>query len=185
MLLSITFIKYICFYFQMINGMKSLVLFLGLTTSMIAQDFKQMYMKYFKGEITKDIYSYNHIETYADEHYMSSLLAKDISSLISENYPLEIGPITELIAKHDRESGWSKELGAGVYAQFPTPKIMYGELYYMPYWVGEDAYVIGGMMGIYPSDNISVYGSIDYLVENVDKEKSSDMSVWLSIDVEF
>ena len=157
----------------MVNGLKTLLIFLGLTTAALAQDVKLAYIKYFSGEITANIYSYNYLESYNDQNYMSSLIAKDISSIIIEEPSLEYGPIVDVILQHDKESGWTKDLGFGVYAQFPTPDFMYGELYFEPYWMGSDAKVIGTSIGIYPKDNISITGSLEYCIETYDGKKSS------------
>ncbi len=172
----------------MVNGLKTLLMFLGLTAATMAQDFKNEYSryydKYFRGEIAYEVYSYNYLETINDEHYISSLIAKDVSGFVSEDYPFEAGPIGDIIVRHDKESGWFKEFGAGAYLQVPTPDFIYAELYYMPYWTSGDAKVYGTTISLYPSDNTSVYGTLEYLVENKDGEKSSDISLYLSIDVE-
>lgn len=166
----------------MVKGVKTLVMLLGLTTAAFAQDVKLAYMKYFSGEITNNIYSYNYIESYNDQNYLSSLIAKDISYMFEEEPALEYGPIIDVIAQHDNETGWTKEAGLGAYMQFPTPEFMYGEIYFEPYWTSGKTRVIGANLGIYPKENISIIGSLEYYIE--EKKEDNDLSAWLSIDVE-
>ncbi len=167
----------------MVKGLKTLVMLLGLTSATLAQEVKLAYMKYFSGEITEKIYSYNYIESYNDQNYLSSLMAKDISAFFAKEPSLEYGPVVDVIFQHEKESGWTKEMGAGAYMQFPTPEFMYGEIYFEPYWTSGNTKVIGANLGIYPKENISIIGSLEYYVE--EDKKDNDISAWLSIDVEF
>lgn len=166
----------------MVKDIKTLVLLLGLTTAAFAQDVKLAYMKYFRGEIINNIYSYNYIESYHDQNYLSSLVAKDISYIFEEEPELEYGPIIEVIAQHGRETGWTREVGAGAYMQFLALENMYGELYFEPYWTSGKTKVIGVNLGVYPKENVSIMGSLEYYIE--EKKEDNNVSAWLSIDVE-
>ncbi|HIH32114.1 TPA: hypothetical protein HA235_05390 [Candidatus Woesearchaeota archaeon] len=159
---------------------KTLLIWCGLTSTVLAQQFNQVYMRYFSGELAEGIYSYNYFETYNDMHYLSSLISKDLSNYLSENIPTEIGPVMDLIVERDKE--WTKEIGLGLYVQIPTPDFAYSELYYLPVWLKDKTQVIGSTSSIDLTEKVSLYLSIEFILKN---KKTRFSSIDLSIEKSF
>ena len=165
---------------------KEVVLMTGLSAGVLLgqsfdknnPEYPELYKKLFSAPITNTLHSYNYVESYQDNNYLSSTL---FQKLVDGE-----GVLGNVTFSHDKDNGWKGEYGIGIDQEVLSSDKLYAELYCMPFWYNKNGRIkgqkiIGAYVEVYPIKNAVLYMSIDY---NIDK-KINLSSVFLNLDIGF
>jgi hypothetical protein len=165
---------------------KELALIVGLSAGTLLGQSREeyftkrpeFYQKFFPATIIDGLDSYNYIESYQDNHYISSILFQRI---------IDGGGILGSISTtHDMDNEWGMEYSLGLDQEFLSTDRLYAEAYYMPLWYNKDGQIkdqniLGIYAEVYPLENLSLYGYLEY---NVTK-KVDLSSLYLTLEMNF
>jgi len=87
---------------------KTLLIWCGLTSTVLAQQFNQVYMRYFSGELAEGIYSYNYLFTWLGTTKYEKMPQVNQIPLLYTLYEIDPPHPERLEAWLDRQDGIGK-----------------------------------------------------------------------------